>query len=65
MPIIPPNTSNQKFEIAILFSGLIVTETLKNGFLIPIDTSEESEFYAAFEYIGFIKFSLTHHKLLA
>ena len=45
--------------------GSIVTKTLKNGILIPIPTSKESHFNADFEYISFIKFSLTHQKLRA
>jgi len=45
--------------------GSIVTETLKNGILIPIVTSEELHYNADFEYIRFIKFSFTHHKLRA
>ena len=40
--------------------GSIVTKTLKNGILIPIDTSKESDFYVDFKYISFIKFSLTN-----
>ena len=43
--------------------GSIVTKTLKNGILIPIATSKESNFNAGFKYISFIKFSLTHQKL--
>ena len=43
----------------------MVTETLKKGILIPIDTSEESDFYAGFKYISFIKVTLTHEKLRA
>ena len=43
----------------------IVTETLKNGILIPIVTSKESHFNADFKYISFIKISLTHQKLRA
>ena len=45
--------------------GSIVTETLKNGILIPIATSKVSHFNADFKYISFIKFSLTHQKLRA
>jgi hypothetical protein len=45
--------------------GSIVTKTLKTEILIPIDTSIESEFYADFKYVSFIKFSLTHQKLSA
>ena len=41
----------------------MVTETLENGFLIPIDISKESDFNADFKYITFIKFSATHQKL--
>jgi hypothetical protein len=33
----------------------IVTETLEKGILISIDTSKESDFYADFKYISFIK----------
>ena len=40
--------------------GSIVTETLKNGILIPIDISKELNFYVAFKYKCFIKFSRTH-----
>jgi hypothetical protein len=43
----------------------MVTETLENGFLIPIDTSKESDFNADLKYITFIKFSPTHQKLCA
>ena len=43
----------------------MVTETLENGFLIPIDTSKVSEFNAEFKYITLIKFSYTHQKLRA
>ena len=43
----------------------MVTETLKNGILIPIDTSKESDFNSDFKYISFIKFNLTHQKLRA
>jgi hypothetical protein len=43
----------------------MVTETLENGILIPIDTSKESDFNADFKYLSFIKFSSTHQKLLA
>ena len=45
--------------------GSIVNGTLKNGILIPIDMSKESDFYADFKHISFIKFSLTHQKLRA
>jgi len=45
--------------------GSIVTETLKNGILIPIAASKESHFNVGFQYISFIKFSLTHQKLRA
>ena len=45
--------------------GSIVTKTLKYGILIPIVTSKESHFNAAFKYISFIKFSITHQKLRA
>ena len=45
--------------------GSIVSKTLKNGILIPIATSKESNFNADFKYISFIKFSLTHQKLRA
>ena len=45
--------------------GSIVTDTLKNGILIPIVTSTESHLNADFKYISFIKFSLTHRKLRA
>ena len=41
----------------------MVTETLKNGILIPIDTSIESDFYDDFNYISFIMFSPIHQKL--
>ena len=43
----------------------MVTESLKNGILIPVDTSKESDFNFDFKYISFIKFSLTHQKLNA
>ena len=33
--------------------GSIVTETLKNGILIPIVTSKESHFNADFKYTSF------------
>ena len=46
-------------------SGSIVTETLKNGILIPIATSKESHFNADFEYTSFIKMSYTYQKLRA
>ena len=36
----------------------MVTETLENRILIPIDTSKESDFNADFKYMNFIKFSL-------
>ena len=45
--------------------GSIVTETLKNGILIPIVTSKEPHFNADFKYISFIKISYTHQKLRA
>jgi hypothetical protein len=35
----------------------MVTETLENGILIQIDTSQESDFNADFKYISFIKFN--------
>ena len=35
----------------------MVTETLENGFLIPIDTSKESDFNADFKYMTYTKFS--------
>ena len=35
--------------------GSIVNETLKNGILIPIYISIESDFYADYKYISFIK----------
>ena len=38
--------------------GSIVNETLKNGILILIDTSKESDFYANFKYISFINLVL-------
>ena len=38
----------------------MVTETLKNGSFIPIDTSKGSDFNSDFKYISFIKFNLTH-----
>jgi hypothetical protein len=41
----------------------MVTETLKNGILIPIDTSKESDYNSDFKYISFIKFNLTYQKL--
>ena len=46
-------------------SGSIVNETLKTGISILINTSKESNFYAYFKYISFIKFSPTQHKLRA
>ena len=45
--------------------GSIVNETVKNGILIARDTSKESDSYADFKYISFIKFSLCHQKLQA
>ena len=45
--------------------GSIVTETLKNGILIPIVTSKEWHFNADFKHINFIKICLTHQKLRA
>ena len=45
--------------------GSIVNETLKTGILILKDTSKESDLYADFKYISFIKFSLCHQKLRA
>jgi len=45
--------------------GSLVTETLKNGILIPIVTSKESHFNADFKYLSFIKISFTHQKLRA
>ena len=45
--------------------GSIVTETLKNGILIPIVTSKELHFNADFKYISFINISYTHQKLRA
>jgi len=34
--------------------GSIVNENLKNGILILIDTSKESDFSATFKYVSFI-----------
>ena len=45
--------------------GSIVTETLKNGILIPIVTSKKLLFNNDFKYTSFIKFSLNHQKLRA
>ena len=45
--------------------GSIVTETPKNGILIPIDTLKELYFNSHFKYISFIKFIVTHQKLRA
>ena len=45
--------------------GSIVNETLKNGISMLKDISKESDFYADFKYISFIKFSLCHQKLRA
>ena len=45
--------------------GSIVTETVKNGILIPIVTSKEAHFNADFKYISFIKIIYTHQKLRA
>ena len=45
--------------------GSIVTETLKNGILIPIVPSKEWYFNADFKYISFIKISFTNQKLRA
>ena len=45
--------------------GSIVNETLKNGISMLKDISKESDFYAHFKYISFIKFSLCHQKLRA
>ena len=42
--------------------GSIVTETLKNGILIPIVTSKELYFYDDFKYISFIKWSSLSYK---
>ena len=33
-------------------------EALKNGIMIPIDTSKESNFYADFKYINPLSFAL-------
>ena len=46
-------------------TGSIVNESLKHGILIIIDTPSESDFYADFKYIRFIKFSLIHQKMQA
>ena len=43
--------------------GSMVTETLKNGILIPIVTSKESHFNVDFKYISFIKIRYTYQKL--
>ena len=43
--------------------GSIVNETLQNGILMLKYTSKESDFYADFKYISFIKFNLCHQKL--
>ena len=45
--------------------GSIVNETLKNGISMLKDISKESDIYADFIYISFIKFSLCHQKLPA
>ena len=45
--------------------GLIVTKTLKNWIWISIDASKESNIYADFKYVSFIKFSFTYQKLRA
>ena len=37
-----------------------MTKTLKNGIMMPIDSLKESNFYAGFNYISFINFSLMH-----
>ena len=57
-PLVISNCSKER-------PGSKVTETLKNGILIPIVTSKESNFYADFKYISFIKFSLTNQMLRA
>ena len=57
--------STYSFDGINFFLGSIVTETLENEILIPIDTLKELDFYADFNYINFIKFSLIHHKLRA
>ena len=41
-------------------TGSIVTETLKNEILIPIDISKELNYYSDFKYVGFIKFCFTN-----
>ena len=43
----------------------MVTETLKNGILVPIDTSKELDFNSDFKYTNFTKFNLTYQKLRA
>jgi hypothetical protein len=43
----------------------MVTETLKNGIFIPIDTSKESDFNTDFKCISLFEFSFTHQKLCA
>ena len=43
----------------------MVTETVKDGILVPLDTSKELDFNADFKYISFSKFSFTHQKLRA
>ena len=45
--------------------GSIVTETLKNGILIPLVISKELHFNAEFKYLSFIKISNTLQKLRA
>ena len=43
--------------------GSIVNKTLKNEILLLIDTSKESDFYADFKYVNFIKFLIIYKKL--
>ena len=44
--------------------GSIVTEILKNGILVSIDTLKEFTFSSYSKHIRYIKFGVTHQKLL-
>ena len=59
------NPYNIKRTVSKERPGSVITKTLENRILIPIDTSKELDFYADFKYIGFIRFSLNHQKLRA
>ena len=45
--------------------GSIVTKTLKNGIVIPIDITKELDFYTNFEYISLNEFSPIYQRLRA